>query len=52
MSIDHLAFRICGAFILAGLALSQLHWLCFTALVGANMLKPSVTGFCPSAKIL
>ena len=54
-SIDQWVFRIAGLFVLASLALSQLHspnWLWFTAFVGANMLQASFTGFCPLAKIL
>ena len=41
--------------VLASLLLSQLHsvhWLWFTAFVGANMLQASFTGFCPLAMIL
>ncbi|MEQ3692109.1 MAG: DUF2892 domain-containing protein [Alcanivorax sp.] len=55
MNIDRLVFAIAGTFILASLALSQLHsvhWLWFTAFVGANLLQSSFTGFCPLAKIL
>lgn len=54
-SVDQWVFRIAGLFVLASLALSQLHspnWLWFTAFVGANMLQASFTGFCPLAKIL
>jgi len=54
-TIDQWVFRIAGAFVLASLALSQLHspyWLWFTAFVGANMLQASFTGFCPLATIL
>jgi hypothetical protein len=55
MNIDRLVFAIAGTFILASLALSQLHstyWLGFTAFVGINMLQASFTGFCPLAKML
>lgn len=55
MNIDRLVFAIAGLFILASLALSQLHsayWLWFTAFVGANMLQAAFTGFCPLARIL
>ncbi len=55
MNIDRLVFAIAGSFILASLALSQLHsvyWLLFTAFVGLNMLQAAFTGFCPLAKIL
>ena len=54
-SIDQLVFRFAGIFVLASLLLSQLHsvhWLWFTAFVGANMLQASFTGFCPLAMIL
>jgi hypothetical protein len=54
-TVDQWVFRLAGTFVLASLALSQLHstyWLWFTAFVGANMLQASFTGFCPLAKIL
>ena len=54
-TIDQWVFRIAGLFVLVSLALSQLHsihWLWFTAFVGANMLQASFTGFCPLAMIL
>lgn len=54
-TIDQWVFRLAGLFVLASLALSQLHsihWLWFTAFVGANMLQASFTGFCPLAMIL
>jgi hypothetical protein len=54
-NIDQWVFRIAGIFVLASLALSQLHsvhWLWFTAFVGANMLQASFTGFCPVATLL
>lgn len=54
-SIEQLVFRFAGVFVLASLALSQLHsiyWLWFTAFVGANLLQASFTGFCPLASIL
>jgi hypothetical protein len=41
--------------ILLSLLLSQvhsIHWLWFTAFIGANMLQASFTGFCPMAKLL
>lgn len=55
MNVDRLVFAIAGVFILASLALSQMHsmyWLWFTAFVGANILQASFTGFCPLALIL
>ena len=54
-TVDRLVFRFAGAFVLASLALAQIHtpaWLWFTAFVGANMLQASFTGFCPLARIL
>lgn len=55
MNVDRLVFAFAGFFILASVALSQLHsvyWLVFTAFVGLNMLQAAFTGFCPLAKIL
>jgi hypothetical protein len=54
-TIDQWVYRIAGVFVLVSLALSQLHsihWLWFTAFVGANLFQASFTGFCPLAKIL
>ncbi len=54
-SVERWVFRFAGLFVLASLALSQLHspyWLWFTAFVGANMFQASFTGFCPLAMIL
>jgi hypothetical protein len=54
-TVDQWVFRLAGLFVLASLALSQLHsvyWLWFTAFVGANMFQASFTGFCPLAMIL
>ncbi|HEU0224156.1 MAG TPA: DUF2892 domain-containing protein [Steroidobacteraceae bacterium] len=54
-NMDQWVFRIAGFFVLASLALSQLHsvhWLWFTAFVGANMLQATFTGFCPLATLL
>jgi hypothetical protein len=54
-SIDQWVFRVAGLFVLISLALSQIHsihWLWFTAFVGANIFQASFTGFCPLAKIL
>jgi hypothetical protein len=55
MNLDSLVFAIAGVFILASLALSQLHsvyWLWFTAFVGVNMVQAAFTGFCPMAATL
>lgn len=54
-TVEQWVFRIAGMFVLVSLALSQLHsihWLWFTAFVGANMLQASFTGFCPLAIVL
>lgn len=54
-TVDQWVFRIAGIFVLASLALSQLHsvnWLWFTAFVGANLFQASFTRFCPMAMIL
>jgi len=54
-SIEQLVIRFAGGMILVSLLLATLHsmhWLWFTALVGANLLQASFTGFCPLAKIL
>ncbi len=54
-TVDRLVFRFAGLFVLASLALAQIHtpaWLWFTAFIGANMLQASFTGFCPLARIL
>jgi hypothetical protein len=54
-NVDQWVLRVAGTFVLASLALSQLHspyWLWFTAFVGANLLQASFTGFCPLATIL
>lgn len=55
MTIERLVFAIAGIFIMASVALSQLHhiyWLGLTAFVGINMFQTAFTGFCPLAKIL
>lgn len=54
-NVDRWVMRVAGLFILASLVLSQLHsvhWLWFTAFVGANLFQASITGFCPMAVIL
>jgi len=55
MALDRFILAIAGSFVLISLLLSQIHslyWLWLTALVGANLLQASITGFCPMAKIL
>lgn len=54
-NVDQWVLRFAGLFVLVSVALSQLHsvhWLWFTAFVGANMLQASFTGFCPLATVL
>ena len=54
-SVDKLVLRFAGAFVLASLALSQLHspyWLWFTAFVGFNLFQSALTSFCPLEIIL
>jgi hypothetical protein len=54
-SVDQWVFRLAGLFVLASLLLSQLHslhWLWFTAFVGANLVQASFTGLCPLAMLL
>lgn len=55
MTIDRAVMALAGVFILASLALSQLHhvgWLLAIAFVGANMLQAAFTRFCPLAMLL
>ena len=55
MNIDRVILAFAGSMILISLLLSQvhsIHWLWFTAFVGANLLQSSFTGFCPLVKIL
>lgn len=55
MKIDQLVMRFAGGFILITLLLSRIHsvhWLWITALVGANLIQASFTGFCPLAVLL
>jgi hypothetical protein len=54
MSIDRAVMAFAGFVILLSLLLSQVHsvyWLLLTALVGANMLQASFSGFCPAAMV-
>jgi len=55
VNVDRIVLLFAGLFILASVALSQLHspwWLLVTVFVGANMTQAALTGFCPLAKIL
>ena len=55
MTIENKIRAFAGVFILASVALSQLHsvhWLYFTAFVGVNLLQSAFTHFCPLELIL
>ncbi len=55
MNIDRLVFASAGGFVLISVTLAVIYspyWLWVTALVGANLLQSSFTGFCPLARIL
>lgn len=55
MSIERIVLAVAGSFILLSLLLAvyvNIHWLWFTAFVGANLLQSAFTGFCPMAIIL
>lgn len=55
MKMENYIRAIAGCFILASLALSQVHsvyWLFFTAFVGLNLLQSAFTKFCPMETIL
>jgi len=55
MSIDRIVLGFAGTMILVSIVLAifhNIHWLWFTAFVGANLLQSSVTGFCPLAIVL
>ena len=59
MCIDKIVNAMAGALILLSLGLGvqgspifhNENWLWFTAFIGANLLQPSFTGFCPAAII-
>jgi len=55
MTIDRVVLAFAGIMILLSLLLAvyhSIHWLWFTAFVGANLLQSAFTGFCPLVKIL
>ena len=55
MTVENKIRAFAGVFILASVALSQLHspyWLLFTAFVGVNLFQSSFTHFCPLETIL
>ena len=55
MSIDRIVLAFAGTMVLVSLLLGiylNPNWFWLTALVGANLLQSSFTGFCPLATIL
>jgi hypothetical protein len=55
MSIERIVLAVAGSFVLISVILAatvSIHWLWFTAFVGANLLQSAFTGFCPLATIL
>ena len=55
MSLENLIRAFAGAFILVSLGLAltvNIHFLWFTAFVGANLFQSAFTGICPLASIL
>jgi len=55
MSIERFVLAFAGSVILLSLLLAvyvNIHWLWFTAFVGANLLQSAFTGLCPLATIL
>jgi len=60
MTIESWVRAFAGSFVLLSLVLGapgsplfhSIHWLWFTAFVGANLLQSSFTGFCPLVTIL
>ncbi len=55
MNIDRIVFALAGAMIILSVILAvshSIHWLWFTAFVGANLTQAAFTGFCPLAVVL
>lgn len=55
MTIERALRGIAGTFILASLAMAQLHspyWLFLTGFVGLNLLQSAVTDWCPMVWLL
>jgi hypothetical protein len=55
MSVERIVLAVAGSFVLISVILAvtvSIHWLWFTAFVGANLLQSAFTGFCPMATIL
>lgn len=51
MTVENQIRMLAGTFVMASVALSQLHspyWLIFTAFVGFNLFQSSITHFCPA----
>jgi hypothetical protein len=55
MTIDRFVLGMAGTMVLLSLLLYLAHspyWLLLTAFVGINLLQSSITGYCPSVKLL
>jgi hypothetical protein len=55
MTIERWIRLIAGSFILISLALAHwvnVNWLCFTAIVGANLFQSAITRWCLMEDIL
>ncbi len=60
MNIERVVRAVAGSFVLLSLALGaeasplylSVHFLWFTAFVGANLFQSAFTGFCPLALLL
>ena len=60
MTIESWVRAFAGSFVLLSLVLGapgsplfqDIHWLWFTAFVGANLFQYGITGFCPLVPIL
>ncbi len=55
MELNRWLRLIAGTFVLASVALAQLHspwWLAFTAFVGLNQIQSAFTGWCPMISLL
>jgi hypothetical protein len=55
MELNRWLRLIAGTFVLASVALSQIHspwWLAFTAFVGLNQIQSAFTGWCPMMGLL
>ena len=60
MTIESWVRAFAGSFVLLSLVLGapgsplfhSIHWLWFTAFVGANLFQYGITGFCPMVPVL